>query len=1107
MTSVREENVKNIKFLPKGKVFLRRLVFLFTLITAGIISTQLIAQAQDSLSIEEKQEEDQRMGHSLNDIRSMLRSNESFGFERTYKPYSGPTTRYLPIEEVFSDFDLSRSDSVQSFNDFNYTVRTIVGEGRDCSDSIVLILLGDGFTAGNEDGQMGYWPNPAQGTFLHSAIEFGVTITTMYPFSLFSDIFKIYAVETPSTESGINVGRFPYEGTYLGTHLWEAWDINMRRREHALDISNWVSSNAIMTQVIANTTVGGGIAFGAQDGYDNVNVLGISTRFTGTSIDGWERPVYHNIIMHEIGHSFGRLSDENSGGSRNTRRANVALASDTDNTLKWGHWLEHERIVRRTQNAPAGFIFPSTINTCIMQGWRANFSAVSNAELVRRMAMISGETFLSGRLPDGSLRGTTENVAVSGNRILPYAFHGNRSLQSITISSTITEIGQYAFLGATGLRSITNQAKVPQQINNTTFAGIGIHAIQRELITVVIPDGSYLAYRNAGWTGFNLIEGGLHFDLISGTNNVSVRARSGITLTGNIMIPETIVIDGSTRTVTQIGANGFANQNQLIRITIPASITNIGINAFVNTNMTVNLAEGTQSIANGLFENTGVRNVLIPNSVITIEERAFANTRINQITIPTSTTRIESRAFYNSSLQIINFNSNSRLTHIEKHAFEKTALWKVNIPSSVTHIGNNAFANIMNFNELSFESGSNLQEIGIGAFRDNHILSHIEIPSAVRTIGFAAFAGNKRLESISIPFVGQRKDGEINTHLGFIFGSSSYQNQNNFIPNRLKAITVTGNSRIFDYAFYGCVNIVTVEIPDNLTQIGISAFEGATSLTDFFRNFVLDLRVNGEDAQSRIEVSRSGELLPINDLDNLAAFHNLALRNNYTWISGNPNIVEVNAFGILLGRNVGKTTVLAIYNNHQRWRAIIEIEVILLNNGEPIFLQVGMDNNGRVGTEVSSKAGLPIPVHMNPWVTIHEGNTRIITLGSDSPTLDVRNFNWFSMSTGVATINMDGVITAIRFGSVIIEGVYRNNPQYIVRVVIYVICVNHIFNRVESGDHNWHFLICDCGYFKSEPHRFTQSGSSMFCEVCGFEIQLSGWFVMKEEEDYLLECL
>jgi len=116
--------------------------------------------------------------------------------------------------------------------------------------------------------------------------------------------------------------------------------------------------------------------------------------------------------------------------------------------------------------------------------------------------------------------------------------------------------------------------------------------------------------------------------------------------------------------------------------------------------------------------------------VTSIGKSAFAYSGISQITIPQSVTRIGNNAFL------------------------QTSLLKVTIPRNVTHIGDYAFSNIMNFNELIFESESNLEEIGRGAFRDNHILKHIEVPSGVRSIGLGAFQGNTGLESISIPFIG-----------------------------------------------------------------------------------------------------------------------------------------------------------------------------------------------------------------------------------------------------------------------------------------------------------------------------------------------------------------
>jgi len=495
------------------------LIFCVVLILSGVgCELPKVPDAQEAPRsiVASELEEIQRGGYTLNEIRAMLQRGDASGFKRVYRPDSGTITYQISAEELLEVFGSPMTDNeIRSFNDFDYArrpnarpdPRPIFGEGRLCSESIVLVLLGDGFTAGNGYGQVGDYRNPGVGTFLRSAHEFAYTLTNMYPFSLFRDFFKIYAVETPSTQMGIRVGTAPYPGTYFGTFLNAPWRIAVPTRSaHALDISNQVSPNVIMTQMIINTRLGGGVAWNAGAGYYNLNTLGISTRFLDTFIAGWNRPAYHSIVVHEIGHNFGRLMDEHEDITVQTwhlGRANIARATDANAQLKWGHWLGHAGITRRTVNAPAGHIFPSPNHTCKMQGWRATFCAVCRAELTRRMAMISGETFEAGRRPDGTVRPLTPNItAISQrNRILPYAFHGNTSLQAITIPASITTIGDFAFIGATNLRSIDNRSLQPQPINDTTFAGL-----DRSKISVHVPLGTKEAFKAAGWSGFYLRE-------------------------------------------------------------------------------------------------------------------------------------------------------------------------------------------------------------------------------------------------------------------------------------------------------------------------------------------------------------------------------------------------------------------------------------------------------------------------------------------------------------------------------------------------------------------------------------------------------------------------
>ncbi|MCL2860897.1 MAG: M64 family metallo-endopeptidase [Firmicutes bacterium] len=495
------------------------LLLAFSLILIFLNNRSLIVQAEyhydcGSCCFDENREED-RTVRGVSEVRALLERDDAVGFRRVHTPYGGCSVYAVEAEEMLNSFyELDRvsgsNPGIQPFSSDIFSPVPLVHSGRSGSESIVIVLLGDGYTT----AELGTMPNPAPGTFLHSAREMAQTIVTMYPFSLFSNVFNIYAVPTASAVSGIRVSEDgPHAGTFFGTYLRAEWNVRMRGYARALEVAHAVSPYVVMTQIIANTTVPGGVAYWARASYYNVNTVGVSTRHQTHSMGtAWNRPAYHSIVIHEIGHNFGQLVDEHSTGfgNPNTEHANMALSSDTDEQLKWGHWLGHDNIQRRTTNAPSGYIFPSQNNSCKMQGWRPTFCAVCSAELVRRMALISGENFLSGRLPDGSVREAAPYVVIRpshinsaqlNTRILPYAFHGNTSLRRVHISNSITTIGRFAFLGATNLRVIYNDRLAPQTINNTTFAGL-----DRSLITLRVPQGAAQAYQNAGWTGFVIEE-------------------------------------------------------------------------------------------------------------------------------------------------------------------------------------------------------------------------------------------------------------------------------------------------------------------------------------------------------------------------------------------------------------------------------------------------------------------------------------------------------------------------------------------------------------------------------------------------------------------------
>ncbi len=97
---------------------------------------------------------------------------------------------------------------------------------------------------------------------------------------------------------------------------------------------------------------------------------------------------------------------------------------------------------------------------------------------------------------------------------------------------------------------------------------------------------------------------------------------------GNVTIPASVTLDGTTYPVTKINAYAFSNCAELSGVTIPASVTEIGDHAFENCTILSELelpAELTE-IGSAAFEGcTAISQVNIPAGVTEIKIWAFQN--------------------------------------------------------------------------------------------------------------------------------------------------------------------------------------------------------------------------------------------------------------------------------------------------------------------------------------------------------------------------------------------------------------------------------------------------------------------------------------------------
>lgn len=187
---------------------------------------------------------------------------------------------------------------------------------------------------------------------------------------------------------------------------------------------------------------------------------------------------------------------------------------------------------------------------------------------------------------------------------------------------------------------------------------------------------------------------GIWYNLINKTETAEVTS-SPNKYTGNVVIPESVIYNDVTYSVTGIGKSAFERCYNLTSVTIPNSVTNIGNSAFyVCSGLTsVTIPNSVTSIGEYAFGYcSGLTSVTIPSCVTCIREGAFREcSGLNSVTIGDNVTSIESLAFKDCSglTSIIIPNS---VTKIGYATFSGcTALTSVSIPNSVTSIGNSAF--------------------------------------------------------------------------------------------------------------------------------------------------------------------------------------------------------------------------------------------------------------------------------------------------------------------------------------------------------------------------------------------------------------------------------
>ena len=494
-----------------------------------------------------------------------------------------------------------------------------------------------------------------------------------------------------------------------------------------------------------------------------------------------------------------------------------------------------------------------------------------------------GESITSGDYVYSILEdGTAEITQYGGNKkdlIIPdeldgkpvtsigkSAFKANRTvwsksfLENVTIPSSVTKIGDYAFEYCTTLLSIT----IPNSVTS-----IGRFAFQKcsSLEKIEIPNS---------------------------VTEISEETFINCSNLTNVIIPNS---------VTSIGRFAFQKCSSLEKIEIPNSVTQIGDGAFADCTSLVTLN--------------------IPDSVTSFDSSfAFAGcSSLTSVKLPVTLTTIGSDAFREcSSLKSMKIPDS--ITYIRDDAFMKcTSLEEVTIPNTVSDIGDNVFSGcislqtvknlgiITNFGKHVFDNCDNLtlhcyQNSSAYKYAKDNGINYVLIASndpnppdygdfkyTLNEDGsykIKAYIGNQ--ETVIIPT-------EINDKPVVTIGESAFLN-----AETLKTIDIPSSIKTLEYAaFWSCDSLETVNITGSLTTIGVDAFKDCKLLKNItIPNTVTDIGVNAfagtpwfENNTDEFLVIGDGILLKYNGLRETVSIPNSVKRIYAYSCSGNEKMKKV----------------------------------------------------------------------------------------------------------------------------------------------------------------------------------------------------------------------
>ena len=234
----------------------------------------------------------------------------------------------------------------------------VIHKTGDDKENFVIVIMGDGYTAGQQD------------QFLEDATQKARGMLTWSPYREYSDRTNIYAVQAVSNESGIGVYGGKSPDTYFHVKVYgkapgftnggdeRAKALRTELEENYLD----EGANVGTIHILCNDTG----SYGAS-----VNPLFSFSTNSEDNSDGM-------VMAHETAHSIGGLGDEY---ERYTNKPNMSDTTDPEK-IKWSKMLGFRGIGITNAGTDTAFA-PS--RECMMRWLGQPFCEVCKMELARKL--------------------------------------------------------------------------------------------------------------------------------------------------------------------------------------------------------------------------------------------------------------------------------------------------------------------------------------------------------------------------------------------------------------------------------------------------------------------------------------------------------------------------------------------------------------------------------------------------------------------------------------------------------------------------------------------------------------------------------------------------